>query len=350
MPGGALFQTLRHRHRLLRHLWQMERRNPGPWPNIGLLARGFLSNRAWLYPFDRFDPALFLTDLEVEARLPRLNSPETKRVLGDKQQFHIWARKVGVRTADLIAIVRDGAATTIDGTVVESRMLAGRAMIAKPTDGSGGQGVRLVRSLDEVPQAGSFILEEALFQHPYAAAIFPDAVNTIRVMVGGQPGKGMILIGVAHRFGTGRSAPTDNFKAGGIVSWVDPETGRLSDAIADLGGPDRVLFSHHPSSKAAIAGVTIPDWPAVLSLARRATEALAAPCYVGWDIAVTADGPVIIEGNAALANPNLVQFHEPILLRPEVRQFFADTGVIGEGHLRRAERVMKRRKAAKLAD
>ncbi len=342
MPGGAMFDTLRHRHRLLRHLWQMERRNAGPAPNFGLLARGFLSNRAWLYPFDRFDPALFLTDLEVEARLPRLNSAETKRVLGDKEQFHIWAGKSGLPTTGLIAIVNDGAATTIDGTALERGMLAGRAMIAKPIDGSGGRGVRLVRSLDEVPQAGSFILEEALVQHRYAAAIFPDAVNTIRVMIGGQPGKGMILIGVAHRFGTRRSQPTDNFKAGGIVSLVDPETGRLSEAVADLGGPDRATFSHHPSSKAAIAGVTIPHWPAVLSLARKASEALSGLSYVGWDIAVTANGPVIIEGNAALANPNLVQFHEPILLRPDVCQFFADTGVIGERHLRRVQRVIER--------
>jgi hypothetical protein len=340
MPGGAIIERLRHRHRLLRHLWHLDRRNARSAPSLALLARGFLSNRAWLYPFDRFDPALFLTDLEVEARLPRLNSTETKKVLGDKAQFHIWAKKAGLRTAELIAIVGDGTANCVDGARLDRRMLADRAMIAKPIDGSGGQGVRLVRSIDEVPKAGNFIVEEVLVQHPYAAAIFPDAVNTIRVMFGGQPGKGMTLIGVAHRFGTERSAPTDNFKAGGIVSLIDAKTGCLSEAIADLGGPDRVTFSHHPTSKAAIAGVMIPDWPAVLLLARQASETLDGVSYVGWDIAVTENGPVIVEGNAALANPNLVQFHEPILLRPEVLRFCGETGVLSKGRFRRVQRIL----------
>jgi hypothetical protein len=331
-----LLDRLRHRWRLLRHLWALERRGNRGLPNIALISRGFLSSRAWLYPFDRFDPSLFLTDLEVEARLPRLNTPEASAVLGDKQRFHHWAASAGIRTAPLIGIFAGGQALGPDGQPLGDGATP-VAFIAKPVDGSGGREVRIVTALDALPRAGRFVLEELVTQHDYAQTIFPDAVNTIRVMIGQRPGSEPILIGAAHRFGTERSAPTDNFKAGGIVSLVDPATGRLSEAVADLGGPGRCTLSHHPATKARIAGVIVPDWPSILSLAMQATKALPGLRYVGWDIAVTPSGPVVIEGNAGLANPNLVQFHEPILLRPEVRQFFAESGVLSPRRLRRLE-------------
>ncbi|MGL4234861.1 sugar-transfer associated ATP-grasp domain-containing protein, partial [Tabrizicola sp.] len=151
-----------------------------------------------------------------------------------------------------------------------------------------------------------------------------------------------VLIGAAHRFGTERSVPTDNFKAGGIVSLVDLGSGRLSEAVVDLGGPGRQTLSHHPATNAPIAGVTVPEWQSVLSLARRATQGLPGLCYVGWDIAVTPSGPVVIEGNAGLANPNLVQFHEPVLLRAEVRLFFAESGVLSRSRLNRLEARLAR--------
>jgi glutathione synthase/RimK-type ligase-like ATP-grasp enzyme len=331
-----LLDRLRHRQRLLHHLWALERRSNRRLPNIALISRGFLSNRAWLYPFDRFDPALFLTDLEVEARLPRLNTPDASAVLGDKQRFHQWAASAGVRTAALIGIFTDGQALAPDGQPLVDGAI-GAAFIAKPVDGSGGRDVRIITALDALPRVGRFVLEELVTQHAYAQTVFPDAVNTIRVMVGQLPGAEPILIGAAHRFGTARSAPTDNFKAGGIVALVDLATGRLSEAVVDLGGPGRRTLSHHPATNARIAGVIVPEWQSVVSLAIRATKALPGLHYVGWDIAVTPSGPVVIEGNAGLSNPNLVQFHEPILLRPDVRQFFAESGVLSPRRLNRLE-------------
>ncbi|MGL4239197.1 sugar-transfer associated ATP-grasp domain-containing protein, partial [Tabrizicola sp.] len=258
---------LRHRWRLLRHLWALERRGNKRWPNIALISKGFLSNRAWLYPFDRFDHSLFLTDLEVEARLPRLNAPDASGVLGDKQRFHGWAAGAGVETARLIGSFTDGRALGPDGLPLGDGVVGAQPFIAKPVDGSGGRDVRISSSLDELPRVGRFILEEVLTQHDYAKAIFPDAVNTIRVMVGQRPGGEPVLIGAAHRFGTERSVPTDNFKAGGIVSLVDLGSGRLSEAIVDLGGPVRRTLSHHPATNAPIAGVVVPEWQSVLALA-----------------------------------------------------------------------------------
>lgn len=328
MAFESLIGTLQHRMRLLGKFWELERRRGGGLPNPSLLARGFLTNRAWLYPFDDYDRSLFLTDLEIEARLPRLNTPRARSVLGDKREFHRWAAAASLPTAHLLGFVKNGQALAPDGRPLGNAAIDKLGVIAKPVDGNGGSGVRFIRSACELPPSGHFLLEEKVIQHEYADRIYPDAVNTIRVMVGRRPGGDLILLGAAHRFGTDRSAPTDNFKAGGIVSLVDFDTGRLSEAVVDNGGPGRETIARHPTTLAPIAGVLVPEWRSVCSLALMATDALPGLTYVGWDIAMTRSGPIIVEGNAGLANPNLVQFHRPILLRPEVRRFFAETGVI----------------------
>ena len=333
---------VRHRTKLLSDLWRLERKGNSGRPNVRLLSRGFLSNRAWLYPFDRFDHDLFLTDLEAEARLPRLNTAEAQALLGDKRRFHSWVRTGAFPAAcpELLGFVEDGQAKAPDGGALELASVNGRAMIAKPIDGSGGRDVSQISSIDQVGKRGSFILKSLVVQHPYASSIYPHAVNTIRIIVGHDDAtQKTVLLGAAHKFGTRRSAPTDNFKAGGIVSFIDLETGQLSDAICDEGGPRRKTLQRHPETGRVIAGVTVPRWNEIKALALQCTRTVAGLAYVGWDIALLEDGPVVIEGNAALANPNLVQFHEPILMRKVARDFFASKGVISERRLKRLRAI-----------
>ena len=60
-------------------------------------------------------------------------------------------------------------------------------------------------------------------------------------------------------------------------------------------------FNAHPlfssENKPRVRSFTIPDWPAVVELACRAHTRLPALPSIGWDLAITNHGPVIIEGN-----------------------------------------------------
>src|SRR6185369_12906584 len=58
-------------------------------------------------------------------------------------------------------------------------------------------------------------------------------------------------------------------------------------------------ITRHPDTHAQITGTILPMWEAALSLALRAHRSFADRALVGWDIALTADGPVIVEGNGA---------------------------------------------------
>ena len=97
----------------------------------------------------------------------------------------------------------------------------------KPALGSKGRSVQIVRSLDDVAnyKGEDAILTAFVIQADYAQAIFPEALNTIRLlMLRGDDGAALAAAAV-HRFGTARSVPVDNFSAGGLVAKVNLENG-----------------------------------------------------------------------------------------------------------------------------
>jgi hypothetical protein len=74
-----------------------------------LLARGFFSQRARLYPLDEYDLSLFLNDWKIEFQIGKLNDPTVQEFLSNKLLFHLFLREQfpeGV-TAGLIGIVFD---------------------------------------------------------------------------------------------------------------------------------------------------------------------------------------------------------------------------------------------------
>ena len=58
-------------------------------------------------------------------------------------------------------------------------------------------------------------------------------------------------------------------------------------------------MERHPVSGYAFAGFRLPDWVAAMDLVEHAYDtALATYRLVGWDVAFTLEGPVLVEGNA----------------------------------------------------
>ncbi|MBN9282025.1 MAG: hypothetical protein J0H37_07220, partial [Hyphomicrobium denitrificans] len=55
---------------------------------------------------------------------------------------------------------------------------------------------------------------------------------------------------------------------------------------------------------AELEGFRLPDWTLVTELALRAARTFLPLRTIGWDIALTPDGPVIVEGNRWWDPPN----------------------------------------------
>lgn len=173
-------------------------------------------------------------------------------------------------------------------------------LIAKPVSGMCGKQVEkltigedeLKERYDSLRQSGQTLLEEVIEQHPVISSIHPHAINTIRVVtiVGDQGPK---VVYTALRCGRGTSV-VDNFNSGGMCVPIDPETGVIHNVAVDKAGN---VYAEHPDTHVSFDGFAIPDWENCLAVVRRAATRIPGVRYVGWDIAVTPKGPVLVEGN-----------------------------------------------------
>ena len=59
---------------------------------------------------------------------------------------------------------------------------------------------------------------------------------------------------------------------------------------------DETRFDRHPDTGAVFAEVTVPFWDEVRDITARAAPALPLGS-LGWDVALTPEGPVLIEAN-----------------------------------------------------
>ena len=164
-----------------------------------------------------------------------------------------------------------------------------------------------------------YLVTEFLEQHDYAASIFPGATNTIRIHTLVDPETGEIsLHRPSHRFGSRESAPIDNWSKGGYTAPIDTDTGEIGRLIA-LDGASRSRLRTHPETDARVAGVTVPYWAELRDLVREAAAIHRDAPLVGWDVVVTEDGPVLLEGNA---RPSIVglQLTEGLLTDERLRR------------------------------
>lgn len=91
-----------------------------------------------------------------------------------------------------------------------------------------------------------------------------------------------------------------------MISKVDINKGILISPAANLSGE---IFIKHPSTNKLIKNTEIPYWEEIREMVTEASNVVPEVGYIGWDIAITPKGPIIIEGNA---NPG----HQSMQLKP----------------------------------
>lgn len=196
--------------------------------------------------------------------------------------------------------------------------------VLKPNIGSQGQSVRILETMEafERYDGGNAILTSFVQQAEYSNEIFPGALNTIRAVSVRNDQNEMVLIAAAHRFGTTKSVPVDNTHAGGLVSKIDLKTGTIGRSMGAAQGNRLCHHIMHPDTKAQIEGVVVPNWQQVADLVQQLGRAMPYLKFVGWDIAMTKDGPVVIEGNSQ-ASLTSIQYFERLSENKQMCQLLA---------------------------
>jgi hypothetical protein len=234
--------------------------------------------------------------------------------LTDKVQFAAHCAVHNIPTAKVLAVVRNGIELLAPSHDLETDLFI------KPVSGKGGKGAQrwdfvagayqsprgerlTTDALCERLRKRSFkrplLVQRRLQNHAALARLNNGALSTVRVLTcldeHGEPE----IIGAAMRMAIGSNRAVDNLHAGGIAAAVDVNTGVLGLA-SNLGADARLgWIDRHPDTGATIAGAQLPMWGEVRAFAIRAHRAFADRVIVGWDIAITPDGPVLVEGNGA---------------------------------------------------
>jgi hypothetical protein len=94
-------------------------------------------------------------------------------------------------------------------------------------------------------------------------------------------------------------SPVDNFSQGNLAAPIDPHSGRLGRAVRRPPEYGRAVFRDHPHTRERLEGRAIPFWSDALQICLRAQQVFSEFVTIGWDVAFTREGPVLIEGNHA---------------------------------------------------
>jgi hypothetical protein len=153
---------------------------------------------------------------------------------------------------------------------------------------------QLAEALRLESKDSAIILQRCITNHPALLPISGRGLSTCRIVTIKYPGASPQPALAAYRMPQGAMI-ADNFTAGGLAAPVDLARGTLG-AARQKSRPF-VPINVHPDGGHPIEGSTVPFWKAALDLAMNAHWEFGEMPSVGWDIAITESGPVLVEGN-----------------------------------------------------
>ncbi len=154
---------------------------------------------------------------------------------------------------------------------------------------------------DDIDKCSEFVIgngcvhEEFVKQHSEINKIHAKCINTIRIETFIDKNDQVHILSAFMRFGVGKSF-VDNAHAGGFYVGINLENGTLKKVghqYMEYGGDE---LSQHPDNNFIFDGFKIPFFKEACELTLKAVDFIP-DRYIGWDIAISEKGPVIIEAN-----------------------------------------------------
>jgi hypothetical protein len=266
-----------------------------------------------------------------DARRNALSPNAIRGVVDNKILFYEHCVRAGLPAIPVICSVGRGHAGTDSAVedVDDAERLAvllkaaPSEIFAKPVSGAHGENVfRVVRSggsfefagragsvadlFDRLQQAGvgggGFILQPQV--RPHAEILqwsSSHGLPTVRLVTVMHP-EGPEILFACLRIPVGANV-TDNFGTGtngNLVAGIDIATGMLMRAYGSSrrDWPVIVEFARHPDTGCPFPGASIPYWREIVDVALRGQNSLPRVKTVGWDIAVTTSGVLLVELNS----------------------------------------------------
>ena len=262
----------------------------------------------------------YLSTKEVNAigNSKLLHKPGYKNLLENKLFFALFSEKCSIKTPRLISynlgnsFYFENRNITISSkkelvaffeTVFTSTNT--EAVFFRPPSDYGGKGCfklnknRLITEIDARYESlvnGCFVHTEAIKQHEDINIMHSKSVNTIRFISLITPENTIEIISAFMRFGVGDSV-LDNSSAGGFYVGINLNNGTLKASgmyLLEYGGGE---ITHHPDSGFKLEGFKVPYFKEACEDVIKSVKIIS-DRFIGWDVAITQDGPTIVEANS----------------------------------------------------
>ena len=175
---------------------------------------------------------------------------------------------------------------------------------------------------------GPRLLEERVVQNNVMGVLNPSSVNTVRCITLNT----MDGIVVSYCFlKVGRKGSfVDNGGSGGILVGIDKKCGKLNtDGYDEL----NVRYVTHPDSGVNLKGYQLPDWEQLIHMCVEMSGQMPTVKYIGWDLAYTDTGWIVIEGNgmSQMIGPQIVWRNRGGVFKEEMEAYMRNMELVLEG-------------------
>lgn len=275
---------------------EKEKRHIARRMRYAFLRYGWKFDEYFMWDFENLthkERKSFVPDLYKDYFCDRVNPQEYHKLFMDKGETYKRFSKYYKRNA---CVVHSWAQ---DGQAFVSFAKDAKDIIVKPLKESMGNGIKIFRNVndaivqvikDEYPK--DFIAEELIRQVDELSSLYPNSVNTVRIttlVIGDQ----VEIIRPFMKIGRG-GCEVDNGGKGGLLCALDKEVGCITAVKDEM----CVNYEVHPDTGETLIGFTLPLWKEAISMAKELALVIPECAYVGWDLALTDQGWVMVEGNS----------------------------------------------------
>ena len=290
-------------------------------------SRGLTSDEYYEFEFEKRGEdfrSSFLGLNEQRFYLDYLNPVKYYSLARNKYLTHKILENTGVRKAELYCyyqpearyITENGIANDLKGVLSILKQKAVRSCVIKATEGSHGDNVWVINNveyhdddailrrfdgqellLSSVLGEIALVFESIVYQTKQFSSFNESSVNTVRFMTTLWPDGSAKVIATFFKIGRAGSCVDNAGSGGNVDAAVDVETGRIYNVVEFNGWRNTKEIERHPDNGNQINGIIIENWQAIKDEVQRFQQSFPYCKAAGWDIAITDDGPVVVEVN-----------------------------------------------------
>ncbi|MGH8019316.1 MAG: sugar-transfer associated ATP-grasp domain-containing protein [Opitutaceae bacterium] len=282
--------------------------------NHGIFPTEYYNRRVYASAA-REDKSLYINEREMIALLSGADRGSGSPRVDDLECLYAECRKAGILVPRSVAFFSRGSIEIVGGS--GSLLLPEKDLFVRPKDWTvdapgeywrwmpkarawsfDGETLVAAALLKRVRMrclAHPCVLQEAVANHPEVARFSQGGLCSYKVAAGVDPQGNPHVLFASFRF-PGADLSGESAVSVDLTSGVDIVSGRLLPAVGEFVTDGE--FDNHPATSAIITGAAAPHWREVAALALKAHRLFADVPFIGWEIGVGANGPIVLDASS----------------------------------------------------